>query len=394
MSVRVMLDLSGGSKPFRLEAGNCNLDVVGDAAESPYLEYTGAASEGRAEGEAERDEGEGDEAQRETRGAGIADVEQGKTVVVRLRPEFEYGARKDLVLHLPEGRERRLALRIGNGSARLENLSGTLSAEVSNGQVTLAGLSGHVTAACANGSIRCEDLDAQVDLSTSNGRVTVRRSRVRGGSVKSGRGRVQMQITPPEEGSLSLFAGDGRVKLALDESSGFRVQVQTKGRLYNHLPGASLRTHQGEAVLERGTGGFGILVQNYRGGVSLRSFDEFDKEFADEIWSAAGIEDEDIGEFFRDVFGNLDPQEWGERISQGFEQEIPRFVEKMSRLGSRFGKMGEEVSRQFHSARASSQSAQSQRQEEITLILDMLKEGKLSPEEAERLIKAVRGEKP
>ena len=58
-------------------------------------------------------------------------------------------------------------------------------------------------------------------------------------------------------------------------------------------------------------------------------------------------------------------------------------MDKMARFGKRFGKMGEEISREFH-------ESQSKSDDEVTMILEMLKDGKITAEEAERLINAIK----
>jgi hypothetical protein len=132
--------------------------------------------------------------------------------------------------------------------------------------------------------------------------------------------------------------------------------------------------------LEKGTNGFSIFVQNYRGGVSLMKYEDFEKDFDEGGWCGSG---DDMGEFFQRMFEQFDPGEWGSKISEEFEREMPRFMEAMARFGKRFGKMGEEISRQFHEARSGTD-------EEVAMVLEMLREGKISAEDAERLIRAIR----
>ena len=190
-------------------------------------------------------------------------------------------------------------------------------------------------------------------------------------------------MKPSGQGALSLFSGNGRVRVALGETAGFRIRVQTGGRLFNHLEHTSAQTEEGATVVVRGDGGFALMIRNHRGGVSLLEYDDFDRIQEQTPWDEELFEDHGPAEFFRGLFGHIDPEEWEESFTREFEREIPRFVEKMERFGQRFGRLGEEISRQFHESRP-------KRDQEVEIILEMLAEGKISAEEAERLIRAVR----
>ncbi len=384
------VDLSETEKPLHLEAGNSNLEVTGEQIDQAFIEY-----------EVEDEGADGVE--------DFLDVTYGDTVSIKVKPEFEFGERKTVYLRLPEEEERHLSVKTVNGRIRLQSLRGFLEASVSNGKVQMKNLDANISASCANGSIQGEKLKAHLDLSTSNGRVTIKESTISGGSIKSGNGRISLQFilaavaagaapsgasapgaAAPSKarpdggtGTLSLFSGNGRVRLALADEGGYRIRVQTKGRLYNHLENYSTQTDQDATVLVKGAGDFSIFIQNYRGGVSLVKFEDFDKIFDEAPWFEGGEGCDGPEEFFRNIFSHVDPEKWGQDIAREFEQEIPRFVDKMARFGKRFGKMGEEISREFH-------ESQSKSDDEVTMILEMLKDGKITAEEAERLINAIK----
>ena len=207
------IDLSRIEKPLCLEAANSNLEVVGEQIDQAYIEYE-VEDESSQDGDAED----------------LLDVTYGDTVSIKVKPELESGARKTVYLRLPEEEERHLNVKTGNGRIRLQSLRGFLEASVSNGRVQMKNLDGSISASCANGSIQGEKLKAHLDLSTSNGRVTIKESTIGGGSIKSGNGRISLQFTPGAAaagasafgearsdgtGTLSLFSGNGRVRLAL-----------------------------------------------------------------------------------------------------------------------------------------------------------------------------------
>ncbi|HUV06937.1 MAG TPA: DUF4097 family beta strand repeat-containing protein [Spirochaetia bacterium] len=380
MSDKVYLDANCMGLPLSVEAVNSNISIVGEQIDSAFLELDGGnrSNEGKQEESGEKSDEK------------FIDVEYGEKVSIRVRPEFESGERGSLTIHLPSAGERDIAVRISNGQIRLQHLEGYFDVETKNGMIQVRDVRGSVTATCANGSISGNSIDAQLDMTTSNGKVTLRESIVRGGSVRSGNGRISLQIKPFAGGSLSLFSGNGRVRLALGDESGCRIRVQTRGRLYNHLDSYSVQTDGEATVLEKGAADFNVLIQNYRGGVILLRYDDFERVF-DEIPGTDEFAEGndawgDSWEFFRNLFSRMDPEAWGTRFCGEFERELPKFVEKMTRFGNRFGRMGEEMSRHFHESRP-------HRNEEIQMILGMLREGKISAEEAEKLIRALKGQK-
>ena len=84
-----------------------------------------------------------------------------------------------------------------------------------------------------------------------------------------------------------------------------------------------------------------------------------------------------------------------------FSEELPKFMDDVKRFGARFGNLGEETSREMRNAfmfgrrqhQGERQDAQQQHQDtsaEVASVLEMFKEGKITVEEAETLIAAIR----
>jgi hypothetical protein len=363
MAFRINLEDRDMSKPISLFAVDSSFEVLAEAIETPFLDYAGESESGKEPTES------------------FVEIDEAERINIRLKPEFDVSSRRPIRLHLPREAEREISVETGNGRIKLKGLKGHLNVDSKNGPVRLEEVNGTITVTCANGSVEGENLEARLDVSTSNGRITIRESKLEEGSIKSGNGRISLQVTPVGDGNLSVFSGSGRVRLALPEEGDFRITVQTKGKLYNHLDNYSVQTEQDATVLEKGTGAFAIMIQNFAGGVSLVKYDDFDRrETGRGFEFCLDFEPED---FVRSIFSRFDPAEFGHRWKD-FAEEIPKVMGKMSRFGSRFGRMGEEVSRQFHESSRG-------RDEEIKVILDMLRDGKISAEEAERLINAVKG---
>ena len=124
------------------------------------------------------------------------------------------------------------------------------------------------------------------------------------------------------------------------------------------------------------------MIQTYESSVSLVKYDDFDKKQDEGSASYLG---EEVGDFFQDFFGNFDPRNAERKMHKAFNHEIPKFMHKMADMGTKFGRMGEEMSRRFHER----PRPEEERSPEVVMILDLLKSGKITAEEAEKLIHAI-----
>ena len=303
---------------------------------------------------------------------------QGGRVVLTALPDAGPGERV-LRLRIPRG-DRDVEVETANGRVLLEAVTGTARVHATNGRVDLRQTAGEMTVVCANGSIEAQGSRGSLDLSTANGRIVVREAVLKGGSLKSGNGRIAVQVKPEGAGNLGIFAGNGRVELALPQDVGFRIKVRTRGRLHNHLESYSVSSDQEATVVEKGSGDFAVLIQAFKG-VRLVKYEDFGKEM-EESGPIPGIDTEEM----QDLFNRLGACFGDFRGRFDFSEEIPKIAQKMRDAGARFGRMGEEFSRRF----SETQGGAGSQDREVDMILQLLKDGKISAEEAERLINAVR----
>ncbi len=345
-------------EPLTVRGGNLAVEVRADQIESASVEYPGSDEPAAADA--------------------VEVSSEGGRVVITAAPEAGSGERL-LRVRIPRG-DRDLEVETANGSILLDAVSGRVRANATNGRVELRSTAGEVAVVCANGSIEAQGARGSLDLSTANGRITVREAALAAGTIKSGNGRVAVQVRPEGAGNLGIFAGNGRVELALPQEAGFRIKVRTRGRLHNHLESYSVSSDQEATVVEKGGGEFAVLIQAFKG-VRLVKYEDFGKQM-EESGPIPGIDVEDLQDLFSRLgacFGDF-PRRFD------FADEIPKIAQKMRDAGARFGRMGEEFSRRFSEA----QHGAGSKDREVDMILEMLKEGKISAEEAERLINAVR----
>ena len=214
---------------------------------------------------------------------------------------------------------------------------------------------------------------------------------------------------PAGPGKLAVYSANGGVTLALPEQINATLKVRTMGAMHSSLAGARSQSEGGVTTLRFGAEApeLLILINNLRGGVRVMHYADFDTRRTD---------DED--EFFRH-----DPRQHGVWFDVDFSEEFPRFMRDMKQFGMKFGRLGEEVSREMRRAfrfggpgahrdhhhehggqrrderpaeeagRAGSDAGERPQPDtsaEVKTVLDLLQQGKISVEDAEKLIAALR----
>lgn len=354
------------SMGLKIKAGNSKIELVGEDTEEPYLIHSTRSTDWEVQSPNKKEE------------APIQIVE-GESIDIKVEPEWEHSADNScLSLHLPSEWDLRIKAETHNGRIEVQNLKGNLEATTKNGRIRFNSLGGSLIAYLANGSFEGQNLKGKLDISTSNGKVTVRESSLSGGSIKSANGKISLQIKPEDEGPLSIFSGNGRVTLALPEEGDYLIKVQTQGKLINQLGADFIRTETEGTHIQKGEGRFLLMVQNFRGGIRIVKYRDFESR----------VNEEEGKKDFKFDF-NFDPGQGFERLfGTDFTKEIPKIMQEIAKYGSRFGKLGEEFSRKFHETFQGKKSGKGT--DEVKMVLEMLDEGKITIEEAERLINAIK----
>ena len=352
-----------------------------------------------------------------------------------------------------------LRLRNRNGAVEVRDLAGQLNARTRNGAIDvrrhrgplrLAAANGAIKLAesvasqlevsAANGSVNLDDIETpRLQVSTSNGRVRLARGRIGGGTVRCANGRIALQIAPltpweraaepaagdadtdasaelthdaesdtaaadagPTGGTprLAVYSANGPITVALPEQVSATVKARTLGVMRNYLGSARSSSERGVTTLQFGSGApqMLLLINNLRGGIEVTKHADFE----------TGRRDHE------EEFSHHDPHHEGIWFDVDFSEEFPRFMRDMKEFGMKFGRLGEEVSREmrrafkfgapgghrherrrrWHGEREDADGGAEARQEdsgeEVKTVLNLLQEGKISVEDAERLIAALR----
>ena len=335
-----------------------------------------------------------------------------------------------------------LYARTRNGAIDVRRHRGPLRLAAANGAINLSdSVAAQLEVSAANGSVNLEDIETpRLQVSTSNGRVRLARGRIGGGTVRCANGRIALQVAPPaprERGAvpaagdaeeigadaelapdaepdtaaadagptdgtprLAIYSANGPITVALPEQVSATVKARTLGVMRNYLGSARSRSERGVTTLQFGSGApeLLLLINNLRGGIEVTKHADFE----------TGRRDHE------EEFSHHDPHHEGIWFDVDFSEEFPRFMRDMKEFGMKFGRLGEEVSREmrrafkfgapgghrherrrrWHDEREDADGGTEARQEdsgeEVKTVLNLLQEGKISVEDAERLIAALR----
>ncbi len=262
------------------------------------------------------------------------------------------------------------------GAATVERVEGHCTAEDVAGDLTLGAVEGHLTVHTLHGALRvAEQVEGHLALREVFGPVEV---------SAEGHGRL---LLDPQPGQHVRVAVDGNLHCVLPPEADAVVEVQAGERLQVRLPegeppqgqAATLTLGAGQAQVHLSAGG-SLLLQTAT-------------PFGESGWEGFG---ERLGEEIAARFSHLGP-EIAERVQQRVEARLSE-VEERLHGGWRGMSWSFDVPRRGPRRRPrrrwqrTSAARQAAGEEEIRLILDMLAEGKITVEEADRLLRALEGE--
>lgn len=164
--------------------------------------------------------------------------------------EVELIARMPHGLHISLGTMRRLHIevrmpkdadlqvRTGDGSIKVNNVSGTVDLHSGDGAITAGGLKGSVRIHTGDGSIEAAEMDGKCDASSGDGRIRLSgRFDVLG--AKSGDGSVSVEALRGSkiDSGWSITSGDGSIDVALPADLPANIEASSgDGRITTDIP--------------------------------------------------------------------------------------------------------------------------------------------------------------
>jgi DUF4097 and DUF4098 domain-containing protein YvlB len=148
------------------------------------------------------------------------------------------GTMRRLHIEVRMPRDADLQVRTGDGSIKVNNVSGTIDLHSGDGAIAGGSLKGSVRIHTGDGSIEVSDLDGKCDASSGDGRIRLS-GRFDVLSAKSGDGSVGVEALRGSklESSWSITSGDGGIDVALPADLPANIEASSgDGRITTDIP--------------------------------------------------------------------------------------------------------------------------------------------------------------
>ncbi|PCK09134.1 MAG: hypothetical protein COA42_05630 [Alteromonadaceae bacterium] len=172
---------------------------------------------------------------------------------------------------------KRITLNSVNGKITGRVLSGNIVIEAVNGKIDLANSIGRLDVSTVNGTVTTEGRLSNVNVHTVNGEVTLKLGLVERLNVESVNGAVNVTTALNENADVNISTLNGKVRLALADSSDAKIKLKTRGRIKNNFSNDPVKKQQygpnkwldfvagnGSASVNVSTGGGRIVLDRYK----------------------------------------------------------------------------------------------------------------------------------
>lgn len=148
-------------------------------------------------------------------------------VIKAVKPAGLMSAAVAFSLSVPESCS--LKLKTSNGAIKVEQLTGSLSAETSNGSIDLQNV-GDVVARSSNGALNIQGAIGKVDAKTSNGKIIYSGLLVGNeNQLRTSNGRIEVELSPEQVVDVEGSTSNGRVACTIPDQ---KVLEESKRSLH------------------------------------------------------------------------------------------------------------------------------------------------------------------
>lgn len=191
-----------------------------------------------------------------------------------------------------EGTHGPVHIETGSGRIDLESVAGPVQLETTSGSITARRIAQGLIADTASGSIAVVDVEGRVHLESGSGSIAVSRIVSHEMSVETGSGSIRLQALDVKrlfaetgsgtveteltrihpDGSYQVETGSGRISVAIPADAGINLELETHGRVdYGGLPVRVVRREGDEVTAVVGPGGPRLAIETGSGSVSLKA---------------------------------------------------------------------------------------------------------------------------
>jgi len=307
------------------------------------------------------------------------------------------------------------ACKTRNGSLKMENCEGDIEAQTRNGSVTIRSCKGKMNIDGENGSCKIIKCDGTLMLNLENGPIRIIEAAFEQAELKNNNGSMYYEFLPIEKGSFSFKNKNGKILLIIPKEIEFSLKAENHmGHFRIGLDGEYDRKKDDDSQtieMVRGSGNVKIEAKNQLGSIQLMkdplkknvhmdfsSFGENISDIFDQIPFEEGMEKAkeafkkvkksfknmnfDFSDKFENAMDTLEKNK--DKIKAKIDEEIKdkKHAEELKKI---FKETIESVKEAFHKKEEQKEFMSESRMK----ILDMLEKGKITSDEAERLLKAL-----
>jgi len=300
-------------------------------------------------------------------------------------------------------------LKSENGAIKAYEIIGNLICSTENGKIALDMITGDLKITTENGKIETRNCNGEkMKCYSENGKIEIMCNRYANASAETENGGVFYEFVSLDEGNFSFRSSNGKITIIIPDDIPVDIDAKTNmGKINTAIEGQIELTKKNlkqKLKLKRGEGTVKILVENDNGSIHLTR----DKEKKDK--SSANF---DIFGSVEDAISNLNIEINSEKIREKIEKAREK-VEKLRELN--LGEMvertvndvGKEIEKGLNSEKArefkikineikdrivdkfkTPEASDEVKEQSKMKILSMLENGKITVEEAERLLSAI-----
>lgn len=294
-----------------------------------------------------------------------------------------YYQKISLNVHLPEGKVKDIAITINNGNILIDDYNAAFTLQVNNGDIKINKCSGKITAACLNGGIKIQNFTGEAGFTANNGSIKIFEWNEARGEITNNNGQVVIGLISISD-TVTTHANNGKITLGVPENNGCTIIARGKS-VYKYIDDITRPDDIGSPV-----------TFDWEGGG--KKLELFSKNNIIRITRLKNLSD--IIPDFENIFSEFE---------NAFNINIDIITENFKELGKRFEKWGSEFAHTIQSAfmenmdnrenknrpgQTSTESHSDDKPDEYKNekmeVITLLKEGKITAEEAEKLLNALK----
>ena len=217
-----------------------------------------------------------------------------------------------------------------NGGLELSELNGTFNLELKNGGINIEKCSGDFTIIQKNGKTKISNCSGTLDITCKNGPVKIIGADFSNAKVELKNGSIYYAFMPLDEGKFSFANENGKINLIVPKEIPYNITAKNViGRFHIGLKDEyEIEKENGKKTLKmtKGSGKVKIDIQNRNGSINIVGKPNTEYHYN---YSFNFPEMENIGETFKTIFTDKDGKDFEYKISKAMKV-VDKIREKIS----------------------------------------------------------------